>query len=96
MTDLQCTFQPTISTSSTPLTTILNEHYPNFNYNILNTNSTVTTSTPPFFMQQPTGTGGDCVAGDQYGEFFWTYSWETTFEDGELAGTVLYDEYPMI
>ena len=47
-------------------------------------------------MQQPTDTGGDCVAGDQYGEFAWTYSWETTFEDGERAGTVLVDEYPVV
>jgi hypothetical protein len=47
-------------------------------------------------MQQPTDTGGDCVAGDQYGEFVWTYSWETTFEDGERAGTVLVDEYPVV
>ena len=67
------------------LTEIWNEDFPDFTYDCLDPLSfSLSTILPPFLMTEP----NSCTLGDNY----WTYTWETTFENG----TILYDEYPMI
>ena len=94
MTTFICTHSPisTVVDPSDPaligggdLTDIWNDEFPDFTYDCLDpTTFSLSTILPPFLMTEP----NSCILGD----IFWTYTWETLFENG----TILYDEYPMI